>query len=173
MVRKLGWILGGIFSITALISCSGGGGQDMSPVKPVPAEYKDKHMPAGWWTDPKILAEGKKVYEGKFDVDVNCSSCHGITGKPKKRGARDFRMADRMKLYSDSYMFWRISEGVPRTKMKAWKSKLDEEHRWMAMAYLWQFTELPPPVAKVSSPEPASEEPSSMEPSSTEPSSGG
>ena len=40
-----------------------------------------------------------------------------------------------MKLYSDSVWFWRISEGVPNTKMKAWKSKLSEEDRWKVMAF--------------------------------------
>lgn len=156
MVKKAGlfaisFLMGGV-----LAACSGGG-QDMSPVKPVPPEYANYHMPEGWWTDPKIMEEGKQIYEGKVDVDVNCSSCHGITGAPKKRGARDFRMADRMKLYSDSYMFWRISEGVPHTKMKAWKSKLTEEQRWKVMVYVWHFTKLPPPVAQASAPAPAPE----------------
>jgi len=92
-------------------------------------------MPAGWWADEKIIAEGKEVFEGVKNIDVNCSSCHGKDGKPVKAGARDFRKTERMKLYSDSVWFWRISEGVPNTKMKAWKSKLPEEDRWKAMAY--------------------------------------
>jgi hypothetical protein len=40
-----------------------------------------------------------------------------------------------MKMYSDSVWFWRISEGVPNTKMKAWKSKLSDEDRWKVMAF--------------------------------------
>lgn len=158
MVKKSGLFVIGVIMAGVVASC-GGGGQDMSPVKPVPAEYANYHMPEGWWTDPKIMEEGKQIYEGKFDVDVNCSSCHGVTGAPKKRGARDFRVAERMKLYSDSYMFWRISEGVPHTKMKSWKKKLTEEQRWKVMAYLWHFTQLPPPVAAPSSPQPTSTEP--------------
>jgi hypothetical protein len=85
--------------------------ESMEPPPPAPPEYADRHMPAGWWADEKII------------------------GKPVKAGARDFRKGERMKLYSDSVWFWRISEGVPNTKMKAWKSKLPEEDRWKAMAY--------------------------------------
>src|SRR5438105_12130016 len=109
--------------------------ESTAPPPPAPPEYADKHMPAGWWTDEKIIAEGKEIFEGVKNIDVNCSSCHGKDGKPVKAGARDFRKSDRMKLYSDSVWFWRISEGVPNTKMKAWKSKLPEEGRWKAMAY--------------------------------------
>lgn len=109
--------------------------ESTGPPPPAPPEYADKHMPAGWWADEKIIAEGKEIFEGVKNIDVNCSSCHGKDGKPVKAGARDFRKPERMKLYSDSVWFWRISEGVPNTKMKAWKSKLPEEDRWKAMAY--------------------------------------
>jgi len=115
-----------------------GCGEEEGPIQPpppAPPEYADKHMPAGWWADEKIIAEGKEVFEGVKNIDVNCSSCHGKDGKPVKAGARDFRKTERMKLYSDSVWCWRISEGVPNTKMKAWKSKLPEEDRWKAMAY--------------------------------------
>jgi hypothetical protein len=113
--------------------------ESTAPPPPAPPEYADKHMPAGWWTDEKIIAEGKEIFEGVKNIDVNCSSCHGKDGKPVKAGARDFRKSDRMKLYSDSVWFWRVSEGVPNTKMKAWKSKLSEEDRWKAMAYEHTF----------------------------------
>jgi mono/diheme cytochrome c family protein len=109
--------------------------ESTGPPPPAPPEYADKHMPAGWWADDKIIAEGKTIFEGVKNIDVNCSSCHGKDGKPVKAGARDFRKGERMKLYSDSVWFWRISEGVPNTKMKSWKSKLPEEDRWKVMAY--------------------------------------
>jgi hypothetical protein len=44
-----------------------------------------------------------------------------------------------MKLYSDSVWFWRISEGVPNTKMKAWKTKLSEEDRWKLVLFERNF----------------------------------
>src|SRR5256885_1972427 len=125
-------IIGGFGLIIA------GCGEEEGPIQPpppAPPEYADKHMPAGWWADEKIIAEGKEIFEGVKNIDVNCSSCHGKDGKPVKAGARDFRKTERMKLYPDSVWFWRISEGVPNTKMKSWKSKLPEEDRWKAMAY--------------------------------------
>ncbi len=123
------------FSI-AMTACGGGGGEGpIVPPPPAPPEYADKHMPEGWWTDEKIIQEGQDIYTGKANIDVNCASCHGKNGKPVKAGARDFRVTERMKLYSDSVWFWRISEGVKNTKMKAWKSKLSEEDRWKVIAF--------------------------------------
>lgn len=115
--------------------CGGGGEGPIVAPPPPPAEYADKHMPAGWWADEKIIEEGRQIFIGAKNIDVNCASCHGKDGKPVKAGARDFRNTERMKLYSDSVWFWRISEGVPNTKMKAWKSKLPEEDRWKVMAF--------------------------------------
>jgi mono/diheme cytochrome c family protein len=118
-----------------LIMSSDEGEGPIVPPPPPPAEYADKHMPAGWWNDEKIIEEGRQIFIGAKNIDVNCASCHGKDGKPVKAGARDFRVTDRMKLYSDSVWFWRISEGVPNTKMKPWKSKLPEEDRWKVIAY--------------------------------------
>ncbi|MBI3603935.1 MAG: cytochrome c [Nitrospirae bacterium] len=124
----------------AVVGCGGEGGEGpiVAPPPP-PAEYADKHMPAGWFADDKIVEEGRQLFIGAKNPDVNCASCHGKDGKPVKAGARDFRVAERMKLYSDSVWFWRISEGVPNTKMKAWKSKLPEEDRWKLVAFERSF----------------------------------
>ena len=121
---------------------------DEDKMKPVPKAYADKHMPKGWWTDPKIIEEGKKLFETAtlafkyrnedVKVDHGCLTCHEIDkskDRPKQRGARDFRAAETMNKYSDSYWFWRVSEGVPKTKMPAWKDKLSEEERWKIIAY--------------------------------------
>jgi hypothetical protein len=45
-----------------------------------------------------------------------------------------------MNKFTDSYWFWRISEGVPGTKMPPWKVAFTEEHRWQVMAYEHQFS---------------------------------
>src|ERR671919_767415 len=119
----------------ALSACGEGGEGPIVAPPPPPAEYGDKHMPAGWWADEKIIEEGRQLFIGAKNPDVNCASCHGKDGKPVKAGARDFRVSERMKLYSDSVWYWRMSEGVPNTKMKAWKSKLSEEDRWKIMAF--------------------------------------
>jgi len=106
-----------------------------APPPPPPPEYADKHMPDGYWNNPDIIAEGKAIFTGAENIDVNCASCHGKDGKPVKAGARDFRGTEHMKLFSDSQWFWRVSEGVKGTKMKAWKSKLSEDERWKVIAY--------------------------------------
>src|SRR5215475_7512681 len=125
----------GVMGLGLVIAACGESEGPIVPPPPAPAEYADKHMPAGWWTDAAKAEEGRKLFIGDTNPDVNCASCHGKDGKPVKAGARDFRNGERMKLYSDSVWFWRISEGVPNTKMKAWKSKLSEEDRWKVMAF--------------------------------------
>jgi hypothetical protein len=48
--------------------------------------------------------------------------------------------ADRVNRLSDSYWFWRVSEGVPDTLMLAWKGHLDEEEIWKVIAFQHQFS---------------------------------
>ena len=114
--------------------------EDDPPLPPIPAEYADKHMPAGGWTDPKAIEEGGKIYIGEINPLVNCGSCHGKDGQPVKKGARDLRDQKNVGRYSDSFWYWRIAEGIPKTKMKAWKSLLSEEQIWQVMAYEHQFS---------------------------------
>ena len=135
-----GMLFAGVAGLAAMVSGCGeaGEGPIVAPPDP-PAEYADKHMPAGWWADEAKVEEGRKLFIGETNPDVNCASCHGKDGKPVKAGARDFRVTDRMKLYSDSVWFWRMSEGVPNTKMKAWKTKLSEEDRWKLVAFERNF----------------------------------
>lgn len=111
----------------------------------VPPEYADKHIPAGWWTDQKVLAAGKEIYEGKKNIDVNCAACHGLNAVPVLTGSRDLRDASLINQWSDSYWFWRVSEGVPDTAMTGWKEKLTEEERWQVIAYARTFSQ---PVGK-------------------------
>jgi mono/diheme cytochrome c family protein len=122
--------------------------EDNKPLPPIPKEYADKHMPKGGWTDPAMLAAGKKIFEEKQkkielegkDQMVACGDCHGRDGKPKKRGVKNMSSPKIFNRYSDSFWFWRISEGVPKTKMKSWKDDLTEEQRWQVMAYEHTFS---------------------------------
>ena len=139
MERKHVWRTAVMVVTLTAVGCGGGGEGPIVAPPPPPAEYGDKHMPAGWWGDEKIAEEGRQLFIGAKNPDVNCASCHGKDGKPVKAGARDFRVTDRMKLYSDSVWFWRISEGVPNTKMKGWKSKLSDEDRWKLVAFERSF----------------------------------
>ncbi len=107
----------------------------------VPAAFADKHIPEGWWTDEKVIAEGKELYEGRKNMDVNCAACHGMGGLPVLTGARDFRDASIVGKWSDGYWFWRVSEGVPDTAMTGWKEKLSEEEIWQVIAYSRTFSQ--------------------------------
>ena len=139
-----GLMLIGFLALVAYAGCSkssedeptsGPAAKLVPPPQPPPA-YADKHMPEGWWSDPEIIEQGRQLFIGAENIDVNCAACHGKDGKPVKKGARDFRQTERMQMYSDSTWFWRISEGVKGTKMPAWKKKLpNEEDRWKIIAH--------------------------------------
>jgi len=137
--RKVGT---SVVMMVSILILSGGMAYSEEPVPlpEVPAEYADKKMPAGFLTDPKVLEEGALIYTGEVNPQVNCASCHGKDGKPVKKGARDFRDKAQMGRMSDAFWFWRVSEGIPKTKMKAWKSQLSEEQIWQVIAYERQFS---------------------------------
>ena len=131
-----------VVMMVSILMLSGGMAYSEEPVPlpEVPAEYADKKMPAGWLTDPKVIEEGALIYTGEVNPQVNCASCHGKDGKPVKKGARDFRDKAQMGRMSEAFWFWRVSEGIPKTKMKAWKSQLSEEQIWQVIAYERQFS---------------------------------
>lgn len=128
-------ITGLVFLVLGFTLSACGEKKPPQPPPPPPPEYAEMHMPDGYWNNPEILSQGEAIFIGKENIDVNCASCHGKDGKPKKAGARDFRQGDHMQKFSDSQWFWRVSEGVKGTKMKSWKSKLSEEDRWKVIAY--------------------------------------
>lgn len=115
------------------------GEDEFSAFIPPHRVYAQKHMPSEWWGDDNILAEGKAIYEGRANDSVNCASCHGMNGKPIKKGAHDFSETARMRMFSDSLLFYWISEGIVETKMLPWRSKLPEEDRWRLVAYVASF----------------------------------
>ncbi|RMH03729.1 MAG: cytochrome c [Nitrospirae bacterium] len=111
--------------------------KEKEPPVQVPPEYAGKRLPAGWESDPQILAAGKAIYEGITNPNVKCVDCHGVDGHPTRmgRGAPDFSNPAEAE-EPDDLWFWRVSEGVPRTKMRGWKKYLSEEQRWQVIAYL-------------------------------------
>lgn len=141
--HAMGWsllmmtILGGAL---CFLYWAGGEVANAQPSGTIPKEYQDKHMPKGWWADPKVIAEGKKIFEGMVNPEVVCAACHGRDGKPLLAGTRDLRDAAYMNKLSDSQMFWRINEGVPMTAMTPWKGKLTEEQMWQVIAYCHSFS---------------------------------
>ncbi len=115
--------------------------------KLVPKDYQGKTMPAGWWTDPTVVEEGKKIYAGMVNVMANCSSCHGQNGKPLLPGVRDLRDSAYMSKMTEAYWFWRVAEGVSGTSMQGFKGKLKEDHIWKVIAYEHTFTHGGKPAA--------------------------
>lgn len=134
--------LTGVCFVMMLVTVTAASGQTLKEpaLDKIPKEYQDKHMPAGWWTDPKIIAEGKKVFEGYVNPEAVCAACHGRDGKPLLTGTRDLRDPTYVNKMTDSYWYWRIEEGVPLTAMTPWKEKITEEQIWKVIAYEHTFT---------------------------------
>lgn len=101
-------------------------------------------MPNGWWTDPQMIEAGRKIFQEGFLLDdgkiQKCANCHGQDAKPSLKDALDFRKSEVVDRFTDSYWFWRVSEGVPRTKMRAWGRYLTEAQRWQVIAYEHRFS---------------------------------
>jgi mono/diheme cytochrome c family protein len=113
-----------------------------NPSVDIPSEYQDKQMPKGWRTDPKVLAAGEAIYEGSANPDVNCAGCHGIDGKPSRKGKGAPDLSDPQEVQkSDALWFWEISEGKRRTKMRGHVKHLTEEQRWQVIAYMRTFAQ--------------------------------
>ncbi len=96
-------------------------------------------MPEGWWTDLKMLREGKDIFEGTKNPNVACYVCHGKDGIPLMTIAANLRDANRMSKLSDSELFKVVSEGKPNTPMAAWKNYLSNEEIWKVIAYSNMF----------------------------------
>ncbi len=130
-----------ILGIVSSLTLPGGPAysQQLRPLDPVPAAYADKHMPDGWWTDPKVIKEGKEIYFGDAHPLVACHSCHGQDGRPVASGGglRDQKNTSR---FSDSYWYWRVAEGIPKTPMTPWKALLSEEQIWKVIAFIHTFS---------------------------------
>lgn len=91
---------------------------------------------------PAIVAEGKKLYEGKG----SCTHCHGVTGKGDGPAAsklqyhppRDFTSCQWHDTRTDGELFWVIDHGVPGTGMvdHVHDGHLKEVEAWKIVAYL-------------------------------------
>lgn len=130
-----------IMVLVSGLTLSGGiaASAELMPLDPVPASYADKHMPAGWWTDPKIIKEGKDIYFGEANPQVSCTGCHGEDGEPVKSG-EGVRSLKNTKRFSDSYWFWRVAEGIRKTPMVPYKSLLSEDQIWQVVAFMHTFS---------------------------------
>jgi mono/diheme cytochrome c family protein len=120
-----------------------GGGQHAHEHPTPPPEYAKVHAPAGTWTNARTIAHGKEIYEAR------CAVCHGARGDGKGPGAAslqvkpaDFTDRKMVAEMTDSFWFWRVSEGgtvepfkSEGSAMPAWKGVLSEQDRWAVIAY--------------------------------------
>jgi mono/diheme cytochrome c family protein len=133
-----------VIILLGLSACGGTGTQNPffgvdDPIKntAVPEEYTDLANP--FTGDADAIARGEILYQ------ANCSSCHGNTGEgdgPASAGLdpKPKNLAENQPNLSDSYLFWRISEGgliQPfNSIMPGWKGLLREEQIWQVIAFL-------------------------------------
>jgi len=90
-----------------------------------------------------IVAEGKKIFEGKG----TCVNCHGKkgdglgpAGKVLNPGPRNFTNCRFHKRRKDGELFWIIKNGSPGTGMVAMvPATITEEEAWKVLAYERSF----------------------------------
>ncbi|MCB9126712.1 MAG: cytochrome c [Ardenticatenales bacterium] len=101
----------------------------------VPEAYVSLSNPIA--PDEESLARGGALYA------ENCASCHGDGGMGDGPAAAALDpaaapVAHTSQMMSDSYLFWRISEGGAQfdSAMPAWGESLDEQARWDLINYM-------------------------------------
>jgi hypothetical protein len=90
----------------------------------------------------EIIGQGKKLYE------ANCLTCHGASGRGDGPAGQnltpspiDLTRSTKMRMATDSYLFWTISEGgAPvNTAMPGFKSSLKQEEISKIILYIRQL----------------------------------
>ncbi len=102
----------------------------------IPTQFANSQMPDGWGSNDLIIEQGRELYLGRTKSLVNCAECHGKDGRPVKGRARNFKDANIRVTYSDDHLLWRISEGIPYTRMGPYKERLSEDEIWKIIAFL-------------------------------------
>lgn len=102
---------------------------------PIPAEYQGKTNPIP--ADADSLARGEAIYAQQ------CATCHGDGGMGDGPAGQNLDpapapIAHSSQMLSDSYLFWRISEGGAQfnTAMIPYKDILSEDEIWDVINYI-------------------------------------
>lgn len=126
-------------------------GPERDPMQPrVPKDQRGdaKKLKSPLYDDSKkasddIVAEGKKIFEGKG----TCFNCHGKSGQGDgpagqvlNPGPRNFTNCKFHKKRKDGELFWVIKNGSPGTGMVPLiPSAITEEEAWKVIAYERSF----------------------------------
>lgn len=140
MKKNLFLFVAALVLVTLALTACGGQAEDTTlKVEPAPAEFAS--LTNSFAGDAAAIEAGKTLYT------INCETCHGAAGKGDGVGGaalnpkpQDFTNAERAKLLSDGYMFWRVSKGggfAPfNSGMTAWDTTLTEEQIWQVISYV-------------------------------------
>ncbi len=90
-----------------------------------------------------IVPNSQSIAAGQAVYLKNCSRCHGVSGKGDGPDGLllNPRPADLTKhglpgVHTDAQLFDWITNGLPGTRMPAWKNKLSDTDRWNLVNYL-------------------------------------
>lgn len=115
----------------------------------IPDQYRGLRNPFTL-EDQQALEAGRRLYHA---YAPSCAACHGDGGRgdgpmapylePQPADFAAPLMLRALREHQD-YLFWWVSEGVPRTAMPAWKERMSETERWQVITYAWYLGEVRP-----------------------------
>ncbi len=106
----------------------------------LPSDYAGKRNP--------LPATAENIQAGKQLFEKKCARCHGVSGHgdgPDAKGLvpapANLAAIRRMRMASDAYFYWTISEGGAQfnTEMPSWKGTLEESEIWKLILYLHEL----------------------------------
>jgi len=88
-----------------------------------------------------VPADQRSVESGKQLYMANCAVCHGNTGHGDGPGAaalnpKPLDLTVHVGLHPDAQLYDWVTNGIPRTSMPPWKTKLSDTQRWDLLNYL-------------------------------------
>lgn len=155
------WKLGVLVAAMLVITAAGCG---VIPVQPVPLiaegpppgyisgnipdQYKGKRNPFSP-SDVAAVSAGARLCT---TFTYSCTSCHGTTGRGDGPMSTylDFKPADfsappMQAAFRDhqDYVFWWVSDGIPKTQMPSFRGRLTETEIWQVITWVWYLGSTP------------------------------